>query len=364
MYCKNIEGKIDKIKIVEIRNLIKSEYEKKSAPTQASSNFITNKEQGDWAENLLFNAINKTFDEVVAVKYGKSDDLIAGDEKFNDFYDEYQNELATIGKRPDLLIFKKSDYLECFGNDISGYPHEEIDEYVSKAIAGIEVRSSAFLVAKYEEYNRQERDKLLLEIENLKNEILGYELLKVTNTESAKKYVAFLTSFEINSIEKVPTRPVSKKIPENQVNKMKSLKEKIDKVLKRDTLSITPKLEDLQVVYRWIQTYNVPHFYVQVFFDRIYGISFEEILDSLGEGDKSYSIERDAKNQGKTTIKININDTINISEEIEEPNYIGKRKELSRGRLLFYTEFKDGIAILKKGEITSLLGIESRENEN
>lgn len=145
---------------------------------------------------------------------------------------------------------------------------------------------------------------------------------------------------------------------------MKSLKEKIDKVLKRDTLSITPKLEDLQVVYRWIQTYNVPHFYVQVFFDRIYGISFEEILDSLGEGDKSYSIERDAKNQGKTTIKININDTINISEEIEEPNYIGKRKELSRGRLLFYTEFKDGIAILKKGEITSLLGIESRENEN
>ena len=29
-------------------------------PTQASSNFITNKEQGDWAENLITRAINET----------------------------------------------------------------------------------------------------------------------------------------------------------------------------------------------------------------------------------------------------------------------------------------------------------------
>ncbi len=49
-------------------------------PTQASSNFITNKEQGDWAENLVNRAINETSKNFVAVKYGKSDDLIAGDE--------------------------------------------------------------------------------------------------------------------------------------------------------------------------------------------------------------------------------------------------------------------------------------------
>lgn len=64
---------------------------------------------------------------------------------------------------------------------------------------------------------------------------------------------------------------------------MIELKSKITKIRQRDTLSITPKVEDLQVVYRWIQKYNVPHFYVQVFFDRIYGISFEEILDLLGK---------------------------------------------------------------------------------
>src|SRR5690349_1417148 len=78
-------------------------------PTQASSNFITNKEQGDWAESLITRAINETSKNFIAVKYGKADDLIAGEEGFDNFYQSFQSELDTIGKRPDLLIFKKSD---------------------------------------------------------------------------------------------------------------------------------------------------------------------------------------------------------------------------------------------------------------
>jgi type II restriction enzyme len=120
-------------------------------PTQASSNFITNKEQGDWAENLVTRAINENSKNYVAVKYGKSDDLVAGEEGFDAFYQEFQNELDTIGKRPDLLIFRKSDFQEKLGFDISHIPHDLITEYVKKAVAGIEVRSSAFLIDRYEE---------------------------------------------------------------------------------------------------------------------------------------------------------------------------------------------------------------------
>ena len=83
-----------------------------SPPTQASSNFITNKEQGDWAEDLIFRAVNETSKNYVAVRYGKSDDLIAGEDGFDEFYDDFQDELDTIGKRPDLLIFKKTDFDE------------------------------------------------------------------------------------------------------------------------------------------------------------------------------------------------------------------------------------------------------------
>ncbi|MBN2487153.1 MAG: AccI family restriction endonuclease [Bacteroidales bacterium] len=84
-------------------------------PTQASSNFITNKEQGDWAENLVFRAINDTSKNFVAVKYGKSDDLVAGEDGFDAFYQEFQDELDTIGKRPDILIFRKEDFINDWG---------------------------------------------------------------------------------------------------------------------------------------------------------------------------------------------------------------------------------------------------------
>ena len=93
-------------------------------PTQASSNFITNKEQGDWAENLVFRAINETSKNFVAVKYGKSDDLVAGEDGFDTFYQDFQDELDTIGKRPDLLIFRKEDFNKDLGFDISQIPRK------------------------------------------------------------------------------------------------------------------------------------------------------------------------------------------------------------------------------------------------
>lgn len=114
-----------------------------TTPSMASSEFITNKQQGDWAEELLFNAINESSKNYVAVRYGRSDDIVAGDEGFKEFYEKYQDELCSIGKRPDLLIFSKTDFREDYGLDISC--KQDIDEYVRKAIAGIEVRSSAFL---------------------------------------------------------------------------------------------------------------------------------------------------------------------------------------------------------------------------
>lgn len=115
-------------------------------PTQASSNFITNREQGDWAENLIFRAINEISKNYVALKYGKSDALVAGEEGFDTFYQEFQRELDTIGKRPDLLVFRKSDFDKNLGFDLSRIPHNQITDYVTKAVAGIEVRSSAFLI--------------------------------------------------------------------------------------------------------------------------------------------------------------------------------------------------------------------------
>ena len=78
-------------------------------PTMANSEFLTNKEQGDWAEQIVFVAINENSPDYCAVKYGRSESLAAGDPGFDVFYQTYQDELNNIGKRPDLLIFRRSD---------------------------------------------------------------------------------------------------------------------------------------------------------------------------------------------------------------------------------------------------------------
>lgn len=79
-------------------------------PTQAFSEFLTNREQGDWAERLVFSAINKVNKRFVAVQYGKSDRLVAGKAGFKEFYESYQDELDHISKRPDILVSRTQDY--------------------------------------------------------------------------------------------------------------------------------------------------------------------------------------------------------------------------------------------------------------
>ena len=143
-------------------------------------------------------------------------------------------------------------------------------------------------------------------------------------------------------------------------DELKNLKENIKEISKRTSLSITPKVEDLKVVYTWIQKYNVPHYYVQVFFDKAYGISFERILTLIGNSSlegTEYFIESDVKNQGKTTIKINAKNEKNILEKIDLPEHYSEMKALNRGRLLFYVKFRDSISVINKEGFESLLGM-------
>jgi len=339
------------------------EREKTSPPTQASSNFITNKEQGDWAEDLIFRAINETSENYVAVRYGKSDDLIAGDEGFDKFYNEFQDELDTIGKRPDLLVFKKADFDTSLGYDISKTNHVEIESYVKKAIAGLEIRSSAFLIDKYEA-EMQNRTKTHLEKAiAVKNKILS-EYSDLLEHPKKKHFIEILNGINEKTISAVTFRRPSWKATERLQELsllFKELKENITIVQKRDYLSITPKIEDIKVVYKWAEKFNVPHYYFQVFFDKSYGISFKNILTLITEPDKEgeyYEISQDIKNQNKTTIKINTRKTEQIAYKIEEPEHKSIRREMGRGRLLFYVTFEKGTAFLDIENLKSLLNIE------
>ncbi|CAA0195819.1 Type-2 restriction enzyme AccI [Tenacibaculum maritimum] len=333
-----------------------------SPPTQASSNFITNKEQGDWAEDLIFRAINETSDNYVAVRYGKSDDLITGDNGFDEFYTDFQNELDTIGKRPDLLVFKKADFDTELGFDISKLEHSSITDYVKKAIAGLEIRSSAFLIDKYEKEMQDRTTHHIKEALAVKDKILA-DYLDILEDSRRKHFIDILNSINKETISAINFRRPSWKATDRlqQLSLLfKDLKDNIKIVQKRDYLSITPKIEDVKVVYKWAETFNVPHYYFQVFFDKSYGISFKNILSLLTEPEKEethYEISQDVKNQNKTTVKINTRNTNQVAYKVLEPEHKSVRREMGRERLLFYVSFEKGTAYLDIDSLKELLNI-------
>lgn len=352
---KKLTQKIDK-ELVDFN----SERIKGNMPTQISSEFLTNKEQGDWAENTLLNAINNNTSKLIAVHYGKNDDINAGDEGFKDFFEAYQKELDTIGKRPDILIFEKTDF-PYDTNDISNFPDDILDQLVPKAKCGLEVRSSAFILNTYELCMINKTSNAIDAAMKYKDIIVNkYKDLLISKN---REYYELIESITPANIRDINFRARSWRSSEDLINlstEIKNLKSEIKEIKKRDYLSITPKVEDLKVVYTWVQKYNVPHYYIQVFFDKAYGISFERILSLIGNPDlkdKEYSIESDVKNQGKLTIKIAAAKESNILEEIELPEYYSEMKELNRGRLLFYVKFKDSASVLNKDEFEKLLGI-------
>lgn len=358
-YIERIEQIISNIST----DLVDFDGERKrgSAPTQATSDFLINKEQGDWAEATLLDSINNNSEKYVAVKYGRDDDIVAGEENFKSFYNEYQNELDEIGKRPDILIFDKKDFPYAELN-ISNFPRTVLDELVPKAKCGIEVRSSAFLIDKYEKAMNEKHEFHINESLRIRDMIISeYGSLLKSKDEELYKIIMSISIDNLHVIRfRTPSWRTTRELNELSAH-LKELNDNIKEISKRVTLNITPKVEDLKVVYNWIKMYNVPHYYVQVFFDKAYGVSFEKILTLIGmpelEGSQ-YFIESDVKNQNKTTIKIKANEEHNILEKVYLPEHFSHMKELGRGRLLFYVKFKNSASVLNVDMFKDLFGFE------
>ncbi len=253
---------------------------------------------------------------------------------------EYQSELNSIGKRPDLLIFKLTDFPDrCV--DI------ENDEHIRKAIVALEVRSSSFLIDKYTAFMDERQQGAIKKCTDIRYNLLEGELGNLLERKNNAIYKLILEATDETFKELDFRRPSWSLTQElrDLTALLKELKENIKTLHKRDYLSITPKMEDVALVNRWIQKYNVKHFYLQVFFDKAYVISFQDILELVSNDDNEgnkFSIERDVKNQGKTTIKVNVKIGKEIIGKIDMPEHKSAMKELDRGRLLFYVTFEGG----------------------
>jgi hypothetical protein len=93
----------------------------------------------------------------------------------------------------------------------------------------------------------------------------------------------------------------------------------------RETPSFTVKVEDLIIVYRWLEQFGISQSYCQVFFDSVFAINFVDIFAIIGSG-VGFTIETPAKSQEKATIMIPITSGIQIGKGTELPRELPQMK--------------------------------------
>lgn len=341
-YVKRIEELAQKIK-TEIGIDLLAERQRGRVPAQVSSDFLTNKEQGDWAEAIMLEILNKNLDKFKAFSYGRKDDIISGEPGFKEFFEKYQDELDKIGKCPDVLIFDNGTADKVQSIIQSDKPRNSIIEFAKKASAALEVRSSAFLESEYENFMQQRESKLKSEaILKIKDVLQNYgELLKGKDVELYDKLHKTTNDNIKNLIFRTPAWRNGSELELKEL--LKEINLIVRKLQQKDFASFTPKVEDLSVILKWIKVHGVKHYYVQVFFDKIYVISFEKILEILSNKSNdgnNYFIEEFEKNQFKKTIYLNIDEGECISKNVKIPEHKSNMKRLERGRLLFHVKFK------------------------
>ena len=164
-------------------------------------------------------------------------------------------ELDSIGKKPDVLIFKKEEYDDSWDYDISNFDNDKLDEIVPRSVCGPEIRSSAFLHEVYRKNALERRSLLHGEILVKKEQLLKEhsEFLKTkldSKTKEPEIYKMIQSieedylPFELTSRRTNWKRTDAEKEASSLLN---TIKVNLRELRKRD-LSITPKVEDLKVI--------------------------------------------------------------------------------------------------------------------
>lgn len=99
----------------------------------------------------------------------------------------------------------------------------------------------------------------------------------------------------------------------------------------RETPSFTVKVEDLVIVYRWLERHRVPQSYCQVFFDSVFAINFLDIFATIASG-AGFSIETPAKSQEKATIMIPITRGLQVGKATSLPTFAAEHHVTKLGR--------------------------------
>lgn len=132
--------------------------------------------------------------------------------------------------------------------------------------------------------------------------------------------------------------------------------DKIDKKpSSRETPSFTVKVEDLKIVYRWLEVVQTQQMYAQVFFDSCFAINVYAIFEYVATASKGFTIEKPEKSQNKATIMIPITNGERLGTFSVSPEFGVEVRETRTGRVDAYVRPQGGQLVLEEEAFKKLL---------
>ena len=257
------------------------------------SDFLMRWSQGVWSEKRLVDAINKT-NQFYAIPYGPSGTAPTDDVRAFELYFE-RLEAAGLGniKRPDLLVFKISDkpFVDNFLADIGGeeelpfITEVKLQDLIAKAIIAVECENSLWVAEKMPAYN-------------------------------------------------LPMKPQKRLGGKLGLSKASVLP------------TVIIKEEDRLPLSRWQQENKVPIHVWHVFFDRAYGLSFDEAQRLVADGlilptEQVFQAPGGATTK-KAIYKYYYHYAYPLGIATERPQLIPAYIEDKNGHILPYVKFEGG----------------------
>ena len=125
----------------------------------------------------------------------------------------------------------------------------------------------------------------------------------------------------------------------------------------REAPSFTVKVEDLVIVYRWLERKHIPQAYFQVFFDSVFAINVLDIFELIGTWKKGSAIkfETPAKSQEKATIMIPITLGTQVGTLSTLPQFTVEHKVTELGRHDAYVKPIGGKLTLDAEKVKAVL---------
>ncbi len=269
------------------------------------SDFLMRWSQGVWSEHRLTDSVNKT-NQFYAIPYGPSGTAPDNDVRAFELYFE-RLEKAGLGniKRPDLLIFKIEDknfvdkFLESIGGveELPFITEDKLQNLIHKAIIAVECENSLWIAEKMPDYN--------------------------TPLKAQKRLDGKL------GLSKTAVLP-----------------------------TVIIKEEDRIPLSKWQQENKIPIHVWHVFFDRAYGLSFDEAQRLVAEGlilptEQVFQAPGGATTK-KAIYKYYYHYAYSLGIANERPQLVPAFIEDKNGHILPYVKFEGGSLEITTDAITIL----------